>query len=384
MANTPLLLTGPAKDWLVARRDELNARFRTAKRRFPRLDAQSILALNAEFLPPLAGFGEPGTDELLSEIFDLIILHAGRGLLSLGPSPMRVLFSEALPILREHLLQRPRALPSALSNAVENLREKGVAFSRTLAAMAGDITDPDQIRDAGALTAWRLGEARLREQALNSAARLPGRAALIALGLDHWPASTAPLALAALIGDAWCHPRERISPRTLTALSNAPRETILAALEKLSAPFNAQPLACRMSATCGEFAGFGGPFLEPPKLLYVGKNTHRHHFWVRSGTENFRIDADIFGWVCRPDPSADFPVQDAAQRMGVGAMLFNKLKGLDTPALYNDGALFSNGTVESIPELRDASSYCIIGDLLAATGRDSFRIRIFSPARPAI
>jgi len=52
------LVTGVAKDWLSSRRDELNLRFRAAKRRFARLDPQSVLSLNAELLPPLAANGE--------------------------------------------------------------------------------------------------------------------------------------------------------------------------------------------------------------------------------------------------------------------------------------------------------------------------------------
>ena len=343
--------------------------------------------LNAELLPPLAGNGEEGAADFLSEIFDLILLHSGRGLLSLGPSPMRVLLSETFPRLRALLLQRPRALPSALSNAVENLGAKGTEFARVMGAMAGQLQNADQVRDAGALLAWRLGEARLREQALNSASQLPGSAALMALGLDGWPASTAPLALSALIGDAWCHPRERIRAETLLQLADAPREKIVAMLEKLSdtGPTAATLLAhWRPCVTCGEFAGFGGHFISPPQLLYVGKMTQRHRFWVRSGKENFRIDADIFGWVCKPDPSADFPIQKTASRVGVGAVKVSSLKATDKPMLFWDGGLFLRGKIEQINGLGNVSSYCITDDTVAATQFDSYRVRIFSPMRSAL
>jgi hypothetical protein len=42
-------------------------------------------------------------------------------------------------------------------------------------------------------------------------------------------------------------------------------------------------------------------------LLDPGDHGGRHRFWVRSGGRAFRLDADVFGWVCRPDPAADFP-----------------------------------------------------------------------------
>lgn len=383
MAETPLV-SGAAKEWLSARRDELNARFRAAKQRYAKLDAQNILALNAELLPPLAGKGETYSAELLSEVFDLILLHSGRGLLSLAPSPMRILLSETFPKIRALLLQRSTALPSELSNAVENLHEKGGDFAREIGAMASQFQNVGQIRSAGALLAWRLGEARLREQALKTASQLPNAIVLSALGLSDWPETTAPLALGSLVGDAWCHPRDRLSPQTLEKLADAGREKVVEMLEKLNPPFGTLPTPARQAATCGEFAGFGGRFLAPPKLLYVGKNRHRHHFWVRSGTENFRIDADIFGSVCRPDPSADFPLQETAWRAGVGATLTSSLRGSKESVLYNDGELYTNGVGKRYEALRDASSYCAVSDLLATTGRDSYRIRIFSPARPVL
>ena len=379
MADGPQV-TGAAREWLTARRDDLNARYRAARRRYSKLDAQAVLNLSAELLPPLAGAGEAGSDALLSSVFDLILLHAGRGMLSLAPSPMRILLSETAPKMRGVLLQRARTL-SELSNAVEHLRKRGGEFARTLSAMASQFQTPEQVRAAGLLLAWRLGEARLREQALGSASQLPNSVVLFALGLEGWPESTAPLALASLIGDAWCHPRERFRPQTLLNLSSAPRAKVLAVLEKLNAPVGAYPAAGKLSATCGEFAGFGGRFLEPPKLLYVGKNTQRHRFWVRSGTENFRIDADIFGWVCRPDPEADYPVQETIQ---LSATRAGSTSVSGKVVLYSDGELIADGKRERFDDLRDASSYCVVSDLLAATGRDSFRIRIYSPARPAL
>jgi len=232
-------------------------------------------------------------------VFDLILLHAGRGLLSLGPSPMRVLLSETFPLMRAQLLQRPLALPSELSNAVENLRAKGGEFARAIGTMAAQL-QPDQIRDAGALLAWRLGEARLREQALSTASQLPNSVALVALGLEGWPAPTAPLALAALIGDAWCHPRERVRPQTLLQLSNAPREKIVAMLEKLSAPFGTQPLSHASPQRAANSPDSAVIFLSRRNC----STSEKTRTGTASGAQRhgeFPHRRGHFGWVCRPE-----------------------------------------------------------------------------------
>ena len=84
MADASEIITGSARDWLAAKRAELNGRFRLAQRRFSQLNAESVLALCRELLPPLAGIGENGSADLLAAVYDLILLHAGRGTLAPG------------------------------------------------------------------------------------------------------------------------------------------------------------------------------------------------------------------------------------------------------------------------------------------------------------
>jgi hypothetical protein len=70
---------------------------------------------------------------------------------------------------------------------------------------------------------------------------------------------------------------------------------------------------------------------------------------VRSGDTSYRIDADVFGWVCRPDPVADFPVR--------------------TP-----------GKKTRAPQLPPAAtSFATAENLLAYTRADSFRVRVLTP-----
>jgi hypothetical protein len=223
-----------------------------------------------------------------------------------------------------------------------------------------------------------LGEARLREQALNVAAHLPEAATLAALGLEDWPAAAAALALAALNGDAWVHPRERIRPETLSRIAQVPREKVVDWMVALCGAPAAEPWNPR--GTWGEFAGFGGYFLTPPQLLYPGKLAQRHRFWVRSGTTNYRVDADVFGAVFQPDVNADYPVQETAKKGWLGTRRAAKAAGADKPVLFNDGVLALGGMAAQVPGVAQAATYASVGGLVAVTRDDSFRVRVFATA----
>jgi hypothetical protein len=316
------MIGGPLRDWLGTSREALNARFRQAHRRNPRLDPRTVLALCRELLPPLAG--EQLQTELLEVVYDLILLHAGRSLLGAG-SAHEVLLRETFPRLRELLSQRPRQLPGALSNAVEHLGERGVVFARTMASLGGSFTDPQQVLDAGAVLAWRLGEARLRESALKLARQLPDVIVLRILFLENRPTDSADKLITALGQNAW-----RFSAWETDRPSGSGEWSLVARL--------------------GEFEGFGGRFLEPPLLLDAGEQTTPYRFWVRSGEKTYRLDADVFGWVCRP-ALVHGPV--------------SKLKGRKSAA-----------------ELSGATSAVENSGVIAYTLADSFRVRVLLKAFP--
>src|SRR5262249_20242669 len=142
--------------------------------------------------------------DLLSAAYDLILLHAGRGTLSPeggSVAGIGALLRDTFPRLRRLLLTRPRALPGALSNAVENLGARGVEFPRDLAAVADALRTGDELLEAGVVLAWRLGDARCRVKALEIAARLPPRAVLAALKLPAWPEPAAAVVVGALAAD---------------------------------------------------------------------------------------------------------------------------------------------------------------------------------------
>lgn len=342
------LIAGLAADWLAARHDDLDQRFERARRRFPALKSEPVLERLAELLPPLAG-PEPQSGDLLGAVYDLVLLHAGRDSFATHPG-IALLLRETFPKLRPLLLERPSLLPGALSNAVENMGARGPALAEALGRLAGLIASADMLLDAAAVVAWRLGEARLRQSALEVAARLPPGLVLEALDLADWPEPAAAIALAALRADAWRAPRALLSEATLRSLAAASPQAIAALEQRLQEEAPATPPAAwEVIARIGDFAGFGGNFEVPPWLLDGGG---RHRFFLRCGPHYFRMDADIFGSVCRPHPPLDLAVRSAVL----------------------DGA-------PPLPGVYDVTCVILWPGLLATSHADSHRLRIAAPKR---
>lgn len=347
--------------WLAARRHELNQRFRLAQRRHPQLNPCSTLTLVGQLLAPLASGVEPESAQLFSSVYELILLHAGRGLLAgqrdAAASGVEVLLSEVFPKLRGLLLREPATLCARLSNAVENMGVQGAPFARTLGDIAASISRPDELLQAGGVLAWRMGRARLRESALSAAATLAPKVFLPAMGLGGWPAQAALPLLKALRADAWRHPRQVFSPGTLDKLSSMDAGGLDRLAQQLSSTELPTSAGRNLAGRLGEFSGFGGDFDEPPRLLAIDGAEQRHRFWVRSASETFRIDADVFGWTCSLDPevagaSVSIPKE---RRLGFAS------RSADVP--------------------KDATSRVIQGDVIAFTTADSFRIRVLAPVR---
>jgi hypothetical protein len=371
------LIEGPARDWLEARGPELNARFQRARRRYPRLDAGVVLDRLRDILPVMAGAGEAGSAELLSTLFDLLILHAGRGRLGHdgrgSETGLDVLLNVTFPKLRRLLLTRPRQLPGALSNAVENLGERGAEFARDLAGAAEGLGDAGQLLDAGAVLAWRLGDARLRAPALEIAGRLPPRVVLALLGRPEWPDAAAPLATAALAAEGWRGLDGLFTAQTLAELASASRDRTEAIRRDLAAAPGGPPSTWVLAGRLGDFRGFGGHFDEPPVLLDAGAHGNRHRVWVRASGTAYRIDADVFGWVCRPDPTADFPVAPAPAKPKKRPVKTSLLRAL------GGGSIEADGAFAELPTLAGATSYIARDSVVAFTRPDSFRVRILAP-----
>lgn len=257
------MIDGPAADWLRRNRDGLNQRVRLARHLGGRPDGALLSAWLQRLLPALCA--RRAGDGVLQAAFDLVLLLAAQSHLpapdrAAGDAQGRLL--DALPDLVPALDARPDLL-AAWSNAVGNLGAPGIAFAAALPALAA-ACPPVRLLEAGAVLAWRLGEPRLRRQALAIAATLPAEVAAVALDV---PSGQVRDAITALTADAWRRPG-----RTATDL-----------------------------ARLGDFTGFGGPFAVPPLLL---DGTQTHSLRVQCGGQRHRVVADAFGWRCLADTEA--------------------------------------------------------------------------------
>lgn len=367
------VIAGDAAAWLASRRGELNSRFERMRSRFPAMTAEAVLGHLADILPPLAG-PEPASGDLLSSVYDLVLLHAGRDAFASRPC-LDLLLRQLFPKIRRLLIQRPSAVPGALSNAVENLGALGPAFVAALGPVADSIDDHTILLDAVAVLAWRLGEARLRETALSIAQRLPARVLLTGLGLADWPDAAASLVLEDLRTTGWRHPTGLFTESSLQALRD-PQPGAVAALKTSISAATASPLrSWTVSARVGDFSGFAGNFDTPPVVLDGGD---RHQLFARCGAQDFRIDADAFGWVCRPHHSMDLPVRTVDDPSAL-RRLVARLQSTSADRLLPDGTLTIAGDSARLPALSGAVSFTVRPSLVATTHADSHRIRIATP-----
>jgi hypothetical protein len=372
------VIQGPGAEWLEVRREELNQRFLLARRRHPRLAPGPVLELLARVVPPIANAG--GSHALLSAVYDLVLLHAGRDALATHPG-LSTLLLETLPLVGAELERAPGVLVPALSNAVENLRDKGDAFARELPGVLKGLDDPRMMLDACGVLAWRLGDPRLRASALRVAPTLPARALLAALGLGAWPEAAAAVAIEALQLDAWHLPSDLASPATLVAVARAPGERVRSTIDALRA---APPVSLdrwRVVASVGAFTGFGGSFDSPPVVLDGGD---RHTIHLKAGDTFFVIEADVFGWSCRREKDRGLPTR---RPEGGGALrkIAGKLGlGGEEARVSPDGVVELGRESARIPALKGCTAFSFTPGRIAATSADSHHVRVLVAHRDPV
>lgn len=341
-----MMVDGPAAAWLEARRVPLNERFERARRRSPSLDPDECLARLATALPAVAG-EEPAAARLLDVVYDLVLLHAGRGAFARHPG-LDVLLTDTFAALRPFLLGAPASLPGALSNAVENLGAVGEPWARALPAVAATLAEADVhtlpgghvLLDAGAVLAWRLGEARLRERALERARTLPVATARAALGLGD---IDVPAVLDRLSADAWNDPL-------------APGEP-----------------TWRRVGVVGGFSGFGGPFDAPPRVLDGGAP---HVFHVVSAGRFYRVEADRFGASVRPAADPGLSAREARKGTFLSGWMAPKGGWAEPDGTFH----FAEGKLP-LREEAGLDTWTRLGHVLVAARRDSHELHVYATRR---
>jgi hypothetical protein len=265
------MISEPVASILRSGRDQYNARFAIARRRWPELDPQSFTFFFESFVAPIVAIAEvtrPGCAVAATEAaYDVALELVGQRLAGSNPrhSAIHALWAQAIGPLAPLWARDPARLLPALNNAAHQLATtsgaRAAEWITELARLGRQCTTPDDLLRLGQVLAWRCGLAHFRIGALATADALPETLALAATGAPahaRWGDVRARFA-----ADPWWDPRGR-------AEAAATRPTL--------------------TALVGDFRGFDGLFLAPPLVA-----ASQGHLLVRSGDEVWLLTADVFG-----------------------------------------------------------------------------------------
>jgi hypothetical protein len=251
---------------LAARRADYNAQFSAARRSSAELDEESFKLFLERSVDPLVSAVASVDPAALFSVVD-VAYGVGLELVSqrlVGPraltSALNAGFEELFPALGRLIAASPERILPALCNALHQLATtpggRPQQFSDALRAVVPSLTDAETLLAAGQVAAWLSGLAHYRVGALAVAERLPPDLARALLGTQE-----------AELGGVFARLR-----RDPWFLPNEPR------------------LGFRIVGTVGAFRGFGGAFLEAPRVLRVGEE-----LVVQSGEEAWLLKLDAFG-----------------------------------------------------------------------------------------
>jgi len=291
---TETLVRGPLAEALKRGRDRFNTKFAYARHRFAALDGDAVKEHLRSTVAPIAeavhATAADRLDAVVDALYDLSLELIGGGFLgreSRYPALLRA-WREMLPRLPHLLAREPTRLASAVTNAVYNLSTAAAArptfWIDTMTRLGVTCGDMQTFLEAGKVVAWRSGLAQYRDGALAACLNLDEGMGRAALGLPV--SNTTPVAtvIERLRQDRWLAP-------AAAASHSADKQKRL-----------------RVVATVGAFRGFGGVFVEPPRvLLHDGE-------WLAYDREGcWLVTADLFGATFhragpRP-PASDRPAQ---------------------------------------------------------------------------
>ncbi|MEN3333294.1 MAG: hypothetical protein V7641_2659 [Blastocatellia bacterium] len=291
--TAPPFIEGPFAEALKRGRDRFNTKFAYARRRFPALDGEAVKEHLRVMVAPIAeavsATAADSMEAVVEALYDLSLELIGGGFIaaeSRYPALLRA-WREMLPRLTHLVAREPSRFVGAVTNAVYNLSTTATArptfWIDAMTRLGGECADVQAFLEAGKVVAWRSGLAHYRDGALAACLNLDDRLARAALGLPD--VETPPMAtiIERLRQDRW------LAPAAASHSSN-------------------QEKRLHMVAAVGAFRGFGGVFVEPPRvLLHEGE-------WLAYDREScWMVTADLFGATFhragnRP-PAADRPAQ---------------------------------------------------------------------------
>lgn len=267
------MIPEPIASVLRSGREQYNARFALARRRWPELDAEHFAFFLTTYVAPLVTLTEqarPGSAVAVTEAaYDVGLELVGQRLAGCEArySAINELWIRTLEPVAARVAEAPARVLPALCNAAHQLATTPGAHASAWCAQLADLgsqcTEVDTFLRLGQVLAWRAGLAHYRRSALAAADLLPPSLALAAVGAPTrpiWPELRSRLA-----ADPWHDPR-----RNGQGPPPLPRPQVV--------------------SLAGAFRGFGGLFMEPPRVAATNGQ-----LLVRSGDEAWLLAADVFG-----------------------------------------------------------------------------------------
>lgn len=339
--NEQISLSAPMIELLTDLREILNAKFQRKRAAGVKVDPQvwssHIVSVIAPIVDSVHHVAEERSRVTLLELYDVSLDLFAAGHFSESGSSLFLfeLWKDILPNCANILSRSPRRIAGSLSNAVLALTmESSLVAERWLGAIkrtSNRCENPQQLLELGKLLAWTSGMAHYRLPALALAKQLQVPLIRTVFQIeDSVPENSIRNWLTELESDPWAQ-----------LLSQDTRRK-----QKVE-----------QVGICGAFRGFGGLFLEPPKVLI-----HRGQIYVSETKTFYKLVIDRFG--------------HSLQR--VGTIDAEKPSTVSSPQIDSKGILNWAGC-EALPcNLRGLTSQAFDGTSLAVTISDSFHIFLYA------
>lgn len=281
-------------------RAEFNGRFAESRRLYPELDGVAFSEFLENTADPLVIATAKVTPERVSEVatavYDAGLELVGQKLAGPGARDRMIeeCWRRVLVPAASIIVTSPERCIRAISNAIHHLSTTPGArpdqWMTILEQYGPQCGNTDTLLRLGQLAAWKAGLAHFRLGAIAAADAMPPSIVLAALGVA--PSSEWSEIRKSLLADSWFDPS---STKTNDKDRNSP---------------------LRVMAQVGGFRGFGGFFLEPPKVSADGD-----HFLVRSGEECWLLTADLFGTTFHRASLPEFEVSDQNAKLPAGLQI---------------------------------------------------------------
>jgi hypothetical protein len=278
-------------------RTEFNNQFAEARRLYPDLAGEAFSEFLRTDVDRLIRAIEQARPDRVAEVV-MSAYEAGLELVGqrlAGPGSRSRLIEEGwrrvLLAVPQVVAMSPARIIGGVSNALHHLAttpgarpDQWIADLERLGPQCGDV---EMLLRLGQVAGWKAGLAHFRAGAIAAADGLSGSLALAAVGAPS--ASEWPEIRKHLLADPWFDPAV------------------------FAAAGNGQASSVRVMAQAGAFRGFGGFFVEPPRVAAAGE-----HFLVRSGEECWFLTADLFGATFHRASPAEFATAVPRTRLPPG------------------------------------------------------------------